>query len=295
MILSTALLAILFVRKTAEQRQLMPTIRIPSIISLNPRSPINRKSTIQSQQPGQLLQRQKMQLRNFQRIIGLNHQVTKQPVSINKKFRENFATANFNSKVFQRNTTRTSVENVNTNERRGNIRKNAQPLLISTPTTLNDQFQLITLRNKSKQPQFVRLRKLHGQTFSGKMKKILDQEQIQLPLQWSNFRHRLFNSSNQLLPFVLEMNTTNRLLHLTTTKAPEPPLIQFEKNFDLESKQLKLINHNEFHQQTATLTTIAIFDDKSSATKVLPFEQQSHHVTFQNVKQNSAGKFLFQN
>nr|CDP99525.1 Bm7023, isoform b [Brugia malayi] len=52
MILSTALLAILFVRKTAEQRQLMPTIRIPSIISLNPRSPINRKSTIQSQQPG---------------------------------------------------------------------------------------------------------------------------------------------------------------------------------------------------------------------------------------------------
>ncbi|VDM15911.1 unnamed protein product, partial [Wuchereria bancrofti] len=88
------------------------------------------------------------------------------------------------------------------------------------------------------------------------------------------------------------MNTTSRLLFLTTTIAPEAPLIEIEKNFDLENKQLKSIKHNEFHtethQQILPLTTIiAIFDDKNSATKAIPFEQQSQHVPFQNVKQNS--------
>ncbi|EJW75702.1 hypothetical protein WUBG_13389, partial [Wuchereria bancrofti] len=87
------------------------------------------------------------------------------------------------------NTTRTRVENVDTNERKGNIRKNARSLLISTPSTLSDRFQRITLRNKSKQPQFVRLRKLHGRTFSGKMEEIPDQKQTRLSMQRTNFRH----------------------------------------------------------------------------------------------------------
>uniref|UniRef100_A0A1I8ETC9 Uncharacterized protein n=1 Tax=Wuchereria bancrofti TaxID=6293 RepID=A0A1I8ETC9_WUCBA len=263
---------------------------------------------IQSQRSGQQFQEQKSQWRNFQRIIGLNRQVTKQPSSINKKFQENSATA-FNSKMLQsnnlekfpfkirRNTTRTRVENVDTNERKGNIRKNARSLLISTPSTLSDRFQRITLRNKSKQPQFVRLRKLHGRTFSGKMEEIPDQKQTRLSMQRTNFRHRLFNFSNQL-PLIVKMNTTSRLLFLTTTIAPEAPLIEIEKNFDLENKQLKSIKHNEFHtethQQILPLTTIiAIFDDKNSATKAIPFEQQSQHVPFQNVKQNSEGQLIF--
>ncbi|KAL3997593.1 hypothetical protein ACH3XW_11545 [Acanthocheilonema viteae] len=252
--------------------------RIPTIISLNRWTPINKSSLFQSRQSDQQIQGQKLRLRNLQRVIGLNRQVVKQPSLISRKLRQNSSIIT-SGLQFHRNTV-LPRNDMNRGQKKANIRKNGQ-MLVSAPFVLTDKFQPVILGNKSRQLQFVRLRKLLQETSFERIKKTSDEDREKFQLHWFNFRHGPFNLTNRF-SIPTKINRTNLI-----TAAPS--LLSNGNNFDLESKNFKSFTDNEFHlefHKTVTLPT----NDTSSTLIKLPNKEQSQqhseHVAFQNKKQN---------